>query len=456
MRITRNRTGAIVAAMIVALCASLLPAGSALADHEPETLEVSPETQSQQSGNQVSLSASVGNPLSLLEPNIDFEIETGPGDTDGNTPKTPDMTCSILIGLLGCSVSYTAPKRGTDTIRAWIDFDASDTTNEYDNDEFPNEAPAGAGHPEPDSTDVVQVLWNQGPAQKLDCDDSNFNDVETNFTTGPGSNEIYTCKVSDAGNIGMEGFAIDAENLSTTQVNDPEDPNVDYKNFCVTGGDGTCQGQIRSLGRNGTADICFWVDTDADDTYDPNGGVEDGGDCDGETVAEAENNDVTDVTQITWVNENVPPVSRIDRPAQNGVYLDTAMTRFEGQADDAHSAINRVEVALRKYLANGKCKNWNGSTFVFADCKARHWVLATIVETNPDNGTVTWHYQFPPGSKLQRSDEKNGAAAKDYVVLARAIDAAGNVERTFRDTTCRVTTGDPNGCNRILFEIRQA
>jgi hypothetical protein len=449
MRHPTNRSKAALAIVAIAtMILSLLP-GSAWADHHANTLEVDPESQSHQAGEDATLTATFGSPLTLLNPNVDFEIETGPGDTDGNTPKSPDMTCSPLIGLLGCSVTYTSTKRGVDVVRAWIDFDNDDATNEYDNDEFPNEATdAGAGHKEPDNTDVVLVLWNQGPPARLDCDDSSFNDTEQNFSQGPGSGETYTCKVSDGGGVGMEGFAIDGENLSTTGVNDPETPGIDYNNFCVTGGNGVCQGTIPSLGKTGTADICLFVDADDDAVYDPTAaqgdpdfGEHDGGDCDGEVVAEAENNDVTDVVQITWILENVPPVTRIDRPAHLGFYPDTGLTKFNGLAKDTHSTVVKVEIALRKYRTDGRCGNWNGTAFVIGPCNFRSWVTATITGTTANNQQI-WEYSLPPGTKLARTNENKGAVAKFYILLARSTDSNGIVEIAFKD-----------GQNRNRFEI---
>jgi hypothetical protein len=171
-------------------------------------------------------------------------------------------------------------------------------------------------------------------------------------------------------------------------------------------------------------------------------------------VAEAENNDLTDVVQITWTPETTPPVTRVDRPLQNGTYLDTALTTFSGVARDSLSTVVKVEIALRKYLVSGKCKNWSGSMFVSADCGARTWVLATIKSTDPDTAIVNWTYDLPAGTRLARSDERNGAAARVYLLLARATDSVGNVETVFVDTNCTVSNQHPRGCNRITFEIK--
>ena len=52
---------------------------------------------------------------------VDFEV-TGPNDPDaGNTPDTPDLSCTITKKASECAVSYANPNQGTDTIVGWID-----------------------------------------------------------------------------------------------------------------------------------------------------------------------------------------------------------------------------------------------------------------------------------------------------------------------------------------------
>lgn len=445
MRSTHRIRLVAVLAAVVALFLTLLPS-PAFADHQSNTLEVNPESQTHVAGETATLSASLGSPLTLLGPNIDFEIESGPGDPDGNTPKTPDMTCSPLIGLLGCSVSYSSSKRGVDTVRAWLDEDGSDTTNEYDNDEFPNEA-AAPGHPEPDITDVVLVMWNQGPPAKIDCDDSNFDDQETNFSgTGAGSDETYTCRAFDAGGVLMADIAIDGENLSTTGVNDPENPTVDYKDFCVTGETGSCSGTIESQGKKGTTDICFWADGDRDDVYDPNAENEqfDGSDCDGELYNEAENNDVTDVVQITWIAETVKPISQLLRPVHNGVYLDTSLDRFTATATDAHSEVAKVEIALRRHRKDGKCAIWKGTGWSVSSCQSQFWLAATRELDATGQPTDNWTYVLPEGRRLSESTS-NASGIAFYWAFSRATDSEGNVEVALE-----------TGRNRNRFDIRRA
>jgi hypothetical protein len=433
-----------------------LPSGPAIASHGATTLDASPETQSKEANTAgedgtAEITAESSSPLILAPsgPNVDFEIESGPGDKDGNTPRSPDMTCDIgpLI-LTTCSVEYTAPTRGIDIVRVWFDHDGDDETVEYDNDEGVDETVV-PGFAEPDITDVVTVNWTQGPVVKLDCDDRAGDDAEKYFTS---EEPQYTCKASDAGNVGLEGIRIDGENLSSNGVNDPEAQNADYDNICTTGGDGKCVATIPTQGDNGTADLCFWTDSDNDNVYDPLSPVDpeddegniirnnDGGDCDGEKFDEAENNDQTDVVRPTWERETVAPVSTLIRPKRGVTYQQNAIQQFQATATDQHSSVGLVQFALRKYLKSGKCANWNGSKFITGSCTLRIWNNGTFdTKGTSDPADDQWVYNL---SARMNPSTAGGYQAKDYVVLSRAWDDAGNIESTFT-----------NGRNRNVFEV---
>jgi hypothetical protein len=452
----RNRTRiAVVLAMLATLLVGV-PAGPAQATHGTQTLEVDPETQSAASGSSVTLTAQASAiVINLGGPEVDFEIESGPGDTDGNSPRTPDFTCNIGPLIFNtCSVSYTGNGHGIDFIRAWYDHDNNDATVEYDNDEGRAEE-TDAGAVEPDITDLVQVNWTQGPPAKLDCDDGSAGadpaatDNEENVNSGPGSDQSYLCKASDGAGVGMEGVQIDGENLSSDGINDPDQVGADYNNFCTTGGDGTCVGVVPANGPVGTADFCFWTDINNDAAYDPLAENEDGsanhadgGDCDAEKFDEPENNDRTDVVRITWKLEKVAPISRILRPLNGASYQQNAMTQLQFDATDTHSGIAKVQFALRRHFKNGTCSSWNHAEarFKSSACNARLWVDATFQEGDPaDDDDDVWLYNLP--SALTKSQGVN-YAAKFYMVLSRAIDTAGNVEVIFQ-----------TGRNRNAFEI---
>jgi hypothetical protein len=448
MQVARTR---IRIALVLAMLATLLvgvPGDAAFATHGTQTLEVEPETQSHQTGEDAELTAEASAiVINLGGPEVDFEIESGPGDKDGNTPRTPDFTCSIGPLILNtCTITYTnSGGPGVDFIRAWYDHDNNDATVEYDNDEGREEA-TDPGAIEPDITDLVSVSWTQGPAAKLDCDDSSGNDEETNPNQGPGSNETVTCKASDGTGVGMQGIEIDGENLSSDGINDPDQVGADYDNFCTTGGDGKCTGVIPANGPIGTADFCFWTDTDDDAAYDPlaendDGSAyhPDGGDCDAEKFDEPEDNDTTDVIRITWSIERFAPTSKILRPVHNGTYQQAALRQIQGEADDVHSSVAKVEIALRLYRDNGNCGNWTGNGFRPSSCRLRIWnAVAAADLVRVENATThevhwTWVYNL---SKTLAKSKGPGTDVLFYIVFSRATDSNGNIEtRIIKGTT---------------------
>lgn len=106
---------------------------------------------------------------------IDFEI-TGvadPDEPDSDSPRTPDMTCTVGEGAGGCA-AYPPPSAGGEqTIRAWIDFDKDNATMDgVDTTEGPDEDTQGGTYGEPDMTDVALWTWTHGdppPPCEGDC-----------------------------------------------------------------------------------------------------------------------------------------------------------------------------------------------------------------------------------------------------------------------------------------------
>ena len=270
--------------------------------------------------------------------NIDFEFEAGsPNDPDGTTPLTPDMSCDVVAGQATCQVSYTTTAAGTDTIRAWIDHDQEDSTTEADATEGRNEMTMpgtgipceGATAPEPDCTDVVNVIISGGPPAKLDCDDQTGPDgeKETNPTSGSGRSETYTCLVRDSQNnpvgdhdpntAGTQNLHVYAE--IRNGVNDPDDverPSDPDESFdspdysCLTGAGrggndppvGQCTITVtQAEGESGTAIICFWADDASPSEGDELCGDELNTYEDGSDVQSTKTgNDLADQTEKTW------------------------------------------------------------------------------------------------------------------------------------------------------------
>lgn len=299
-----SRAIAACSALLIAWALVVPLAGSASATHPAGScLDVTPEAATNTVGTTHELTASLrtgtnqnctGNPVtpeggSLT---VNFEV-TGPSDPDGgNTPATPDVTCSIRNNQSSCTATYTGTVVGTDTIVGWIDHDGD---NIIDAD---------------DPQDSVTKTWAAAlPAGSvIDCDDASGDDAETNAA---GASETYTCTVTQPdgpdGNTAPDPVAnvrIDAENLNG--ANDPDNSSAagtaDHNDACTTGGSGTCTIVIApSENQTGTANICFWVDADADDAFNPAGEAADGGGCNAEAAA-TEDADTIDVVTKTWTS----------------------------------------------------------------------------------------------------------------------------------------------------------
>ena len=115
---------------------------------------------------------------------VDFEI-TGPNDPDASgSPETPDLTCELTqqSGSV-CEVSYTGSASGIDEVRAWVDLDRNDATDERDDLEGSDHLSQPGEFDEPDKTDVATIEWRLAQCSDgLDNDD----DGRTDHPDDPG------------------------------------------------------------------------------------------------------------------------------------------------------------------------------------------------------------------------------------------------------------------------------
>jgi hypothetical protein len=312
----RLETRFVAAALIVALVTLMLPfASPARANHPDACLDVSPESSTGATGTSHTLTATLrsialqsGGACSQGTVNasngpvaIDFEI-TGPNDPDGgNTPGTPDRSCTIAAGSSSCTVSYPGSATGTDTIRAWIDHDGSNGTTEADTAETRcasaqgDEAGCGPATPgtigEPDVTDVVQRTWTSAlPATRLDCEPETASERI-------GNGHVVTCTARDANGNPIPGVEIDVE---ANGANDPDGPDAltspDFT--CTTGANGSCTVTHSGATIEGLTTYRAWIDADKSNTTAEADATE-GQDAAAAPGATAEP-DATDVVTNSW------------------------------------------------------------------------------------------------------------------------------------------------------------
>lgn len=226
-----------------------------------------------------------------------------PSDTDGNSPESPDLTCTTTNDSV-CTAAYSqAATGGTDLVCVWTNVapQMDGTNNEgtcdgegsTDADDAAGtaDAPDAAG----DDVDIVQKIWqNPTSAVALECTPETQN---ARRNTSPG----ITCTATDAAGLPVAGAEVDAEAVG---VNDPDaaDAPVPPDFSCVTGTQGTCSFQHGPQGV-GTTDVQgqtvyrAWIDADNDNATTEADAAE--GTSEVSLPGGAEPDD-TDVVSIAW------------------------------------------------------------------------------------------------------------------------------------------------------------
>jgi hypothetical protein len=350
-RVRRWTAGAIVTTLLGGLL-TLLAVAPAQAAHTTAALEISPEVSTAAVGAPKTVTArlvdrTTGAPAPVAAGNsvpIDFEFVGGPVDTDGNSPTSPDATCTVLATFSTCELVLVGANRGTTLIRGWVreagfvnadlaEGRLSSQLRDCNTETDPRAFAACQGgtetagdNTERDQTDVVSVQWTTGPAQ-LDCSPESQTVPHQADTT-------VTCTARDELGNTLQNQKIDGENLNTANDSDSSaaagDP--DYDDGCVTGDDGSCAITVKaapggSNSRNnqlGTATLCFWIDSDddstqlTDDAFDPAGPPADGGQC-GEANDATENANVTDRVTVTWAQRALTTLDVTPEIATNTV-----------------------------------------------------------------------------------------------------------------------------------------
>lgn len=358
---------------------------------------------------------------------VDFEIESGPHDEDGNTPESPDFTCIVpesppsdpTESTNTCTVSYDGSFTGTDVIRAWIDHGSSDASVEADpaeleeDDDFPGtgegcQVPFG----EPDCTDVVSTTWGPGGAARLDCDDHSGPDTERE--TNPGgagehSNEYYICSVQDAFGNPVSG-SITVRGEVKNGVNDPdidETPPDSYNRpdyVCATSG-GFCQMTVtQSEDDNGTAEICFWV-----------GNATQGASfCGSEQVDETENNDLADAVESTWT-PGVDSPSSVDAEPETDVNEVGLSHTITGTVFDQTGGAFSGSTTVRFEFFNGSPSDTDGNTPFTPDmtCNTSGGTSCTIQYTQSTTAGIDRICTFTTRTPAMTGDQTNGTCDID-------------------------------------------
>ncbi|MDQ4094698.1 MAG: hypothetical protein M3174_00610, partial [Actinomycetota bacterium] len=260
-------------------------------------------------------------------------FEGSPSDTDGNTPESPDATCTTTNAST-CTITYTQVSiPGTDLMCVWTNA-APEMAGTNNNGTCDGEGladaddTAGAGDPsEPrnDDVDVVQKIWQQPTnAVRVDCEPESSKARRNTTAT-------ITCTATDAAGVPVVGAELDAEAIG---ANDPDagDAGAAPDLSCVTGTQGTCSFSHgpRGVGTSdveGTTFYRVWIDADNDNATVEADVVEGRDEATQPGNTETDN---TDVVAVTWtgIRCDLVGTARADRLV--GTAADETICGFDG------------------------------------------------------------------------------------------------------------------------------
>lgn len=136
----------------------------------------------------------------------------------------------------------------------------------------------------------------------LACVDSSGDKVEENL---PMQYEPYVCTVTDDQGVPVEGVLVAAATLGLPEPDFWADHSGTH-----TGTKGKADVYVYGdEEREAVDDICFWLDQDEDDRFNPGGSVDDGGACDGEAGEPSTDDPFTDVAEMSWTYSNLASLS---------------------------------------------------------------------------------------------------------------------------------------------------
>jgi Ca2+-binding RTX toxin-like protein len=248
-------------------------------DPATATLDCAPESDTNpvggpDSSHEITCTVTDSSGEPFLGAEVDFENETtNVNDPDDNATRTdsgvvpeggPERSCATSDAPDSdgtCSVTYPSEgETGTATIRAWVDVDGDDTTDESDGAE-------GASQTDSDGTDVVSKTWVVSTV-----------DGSPNTDTNPvGTEHTITATTSEPGqevNFNVESGPNSDDGDLTGEPSDDE---------CTTDPDAagghTCSVSYAGSGGAGQDNVRVWIDTDTgnNDTFEtgePNDFVE--------------------------------------------------------------------------------------------------------------------------------------------------------------------------------------
>ncbi|PKN00279.1 MAG: hypothetical protein CVU78_01970 [Elusimicrobia bacterium HGW-Elusimicrobia-2] len=132
-------------------------------------------------------------------------------------------------------------------------------------------------------------------------------------------------------------------------------------------------------------------------------------------------------TTVTFTYDIDLPTSAVTHPAESGKY--DSITQITGTSAEATSAINAVDISVRRTLGN---EYWDGSSWV----DGQQWLTALAADGTYDTLTENWKFDIEYSTDVFSSTGQ-------YVVSSRAQDSALNYEPLISSVTFEIVFSTP-------------
>ncbi len=374
---------------------------------------------------------------------IDLEI-AGEGDTDGNTPDTPDRTCTTDPDGR-CSFTHTSDGAGTSEYRAWLDTDTNHPPTGQTEADRTETQPAEDG----DNTDVTSNTWT---ASRLDCGPE-----EANNPTG--SSHTISCTASDEEGGGVAGVKIDAE---FSGANDPDNGAAGNPDAtCTTDAEGTCD-IVHAGDTSDTGETVYraWIDSDGNDNNLDEADQEEGVD-EGAEAGDTAEPDRTDVVRKNWQGPGLD-CNPEDSNSTTGTTHTVTCTLRDSNLDPVEGANIDVEItgANDPDNTNGGSPDRTCTTDAEGQCSITHGPGASTGTTtyrawhDTDNNDTT---DESDSSETMAHEDQDGTDVVQHSWTAGRLDCTPETGSksagVSHDITCTATAADNSPIAGVAIDI---
>lgn len=343
--------------------------------------------------------------------NIDMEA-TGANDPGaGNSPATPDFTCTTNASGV-CTFTHSGgTAAGVTTYRAWIDVDGSNATVEADAAEGRDEVATPGDVAEPDLTDVMSKSWLGPPAAVAVS--------PTTDTASVGTCNVFTFTVTDSAQQPVPNVTLDIEQTHQ-RAQDSTAANEPTVSFCTP-----------TSGANPSS-----VDTTKGDLVES---PDNAGTAGGETTVK------TDATGRVTIGITVQPANGSD-----GTGTATVTGFFETTDNDDANAGEPQAAATKTWITA------QGRTITCAPATAthptggQHTVTCTVRDRFGEaiGGEGVTFSESGPGDMTSAAQQTTNASGQVTATFTSLQPGAQTITATISDDLSGAEPGEVDDCDR--------